>query len=435
MRTGQVSVVEALVRWRHPRRGFLTPAAFLPAAEGSPLMGPLTLRVLSEALRRLHQWDVAAAGAADVAVAVNIAASTFTDSRFAGRVLAALHQRSIDPGRLELEITEHELPVEVDSVRAGMTPLVDAGVRISIDDFGTGYSSLSRLTTLPVSKVKIDRSFVSGLGLDRSADVIVASTIELGRGLGLQVVAEGVETELQYRRLLELGCDFAQGYFVCPPVHALRFVRWTGARGELPVAAPVTRSAPIAIARPASRRRVRKGLVVSSVAVAASAATLTAAAAFPGRAGDVIGAVRSVIGAEPATTAAPRVVPVPVPVAGSERAAPPADAVDDVPVAAPRPDVAEPGPEVSPASPDRVTDVLGDVVERTRAIVERIRPRRSTQEQPPPPPPPAEEQPPPGQAEEPPAAETHEEPPPPAEEPTPEPEPEPTPEEQPQSEE
>jgi len=212
--SGKIRGVEALVRWPHPSRGLLTAEEFVPLAENTGLIKPLTLFVLDTGLRQLRTWR---RSGLDITVAVNISAANLHDPRFPREVKQLLRKWKVDPSWLELEITESS--IMKDSVRGleVLAELSGMGVRLSIDDFGTGYSSLAYLKQLPVQEIKIDKSFVLGLAADPSAAMIVRSVIDLGRNLGLSVVAEGVETEAIWLQLGTLGADLAQGFYLARP--------------------------------------------------------------------------------------------------------------------------------------------------------------------------------------------------------------------------
>jgi diguanylate cyclase (GGDEF)-like protein len=212
--SGRIRGVEALVRWPHPTRGLLTAEEFVPLAENTGLIKGLTMFVLDTGLRQLRTWR---RSGLEITVAVNISAANLHDARFPREVKQLLRKWKVDPSWLELEITESS--IMKDSVRAMevLAELSGMGVGLSIDDFGTGYSSLAYLKQLPVQEIKIDKSFVLGLVADPSAAMIVRSVIDLGRNLGLSVVAEGVETEAIWRRLGNLGADLAQGFYLARP--------------------------------------------------------------------------------------------------------------------------------------------------------------------------------------------------------------------------
>jgi diguanylate cyclase (GGDEF)-like protein len=215
MRTGTLRGVEALVRWRHPTRGLLQPHAFLTAVEHGGLMRRLTSFVLEEALRQLRAWRDAGL---ELDLAVNVSFWDLADPEFPDQVGALLAELGIEPSSLELEVTESVLLSE--SVRSGgrLERLAGEGIRVAIDDFGVGYSSLGQLKNLPAQVLKIDRSFIAGMVSDPSDAAIVRSTIELAHNLGLEVVAEGVETELHLARLQEARCDIGQGFFLGRPL-------------------------------------------------------------------------------------------------------------------------------------------------------------------------------------------------------------------------
>jgi diguanylate cyclase (GGDEF)-like protein len=213
--TGAVRGVEALVRWEHPERGLLAPDTFIPTAERTGLINPLTDYVLDMALGKAAYW---LEQGHSVPMAVNISARSLLDPAFPDRVLAALAARRMPAASLILEITETSIMEDPEHALAALQRLHDAGVYLSIDDFGTGYSSLAYLKRLPVDEIKIDRAFISALTVDARDRLIVASTVSLGRALGLDVVAEGVEDPETLTVLQELGCDLAQGFLLGRPV-------------------------------------------------------------------------------------------------------------------------------------------------------------------------------------------------------------------------
>ncbi|HEY1523718.1 MAG TPA: EAL domain-containing protein [Solirubrobacteraceae bacterium] len=217
--TGNIDSAEALVRWEHPDRGMLSPAEFLPVAEQTGLIRPLTSYVLDVALEQWRRWYDQGL---DMTVAVNITGRDLFDQRFAYEVKDLLTRWKVRPSCLELEITENT--VLVDPVRAHsiLRSLSDFGVRLAIDDFGTGNSSLGQLKRLPVQVLKIDKSFVLQMLVDEDDAAIVRSTIELAHNLGLKVVAEGIESAAMWYRLRQLGCDIGQGYYLSGPLPADR---------------------------------------------------------------------------------------------------------------------------------------------------------------------------------------------------------------------
>ncbi|WP_051063468.1 bifunctional diguanylate cyclase/phosphodiesterase [Ilumatobacter nonamiensis] len=218
-----ITGVEALVRWTHDVRGIVSPTDFVRVAEESGMIRPLTnvMLTLSIAeLRRLHD------NGHHLSMSINLSTHDLLDAHLAWRVAEELRLHDVDASYLTLEITESSLLVDAPRTRATIQELHELGVRMSIDDFGTGYSSLSYLRKLPVSELKVDQSFVSTMIVDQQDGVIVRSTIELGHNLGLEVVAEGVETEQILERLRSFGCDVAQGYAISRPLAAEQFHAW-----------------------------------------------------------------------------------------------------------------------------------------------------------------------------------------------------------------
>jgi EAL domain-containing protein (putative c-di-GMP-specific phosphodiesterase class I) len=231
LRTGNTESVEALVRWDHPTRGLVYPDEFIPLAEHTGLIRPLTDTVLDEALRQCAVWR---AEGIELAVAVNLSVRTLHDLHLPDRIRHALNRHRLPAGALQLEITESTLMADPQRAIDVVSRLHLLGIQFAIDDFGTGYSSLSYLRRLPVTAIKIDKSFVFGLGRDGDDDaVIIRSTIDLARNLGIKVIAEGVETDLARHRLVEMGCDQAQGFFLCRPVPASELVTWLRQRSQV----------------------------------------------------------------------------------------------------------------------------------------------------------------------------------------------------------
>ncbi len=229
--TGQVAGVEALVRWEHPERGLLYPDTFVPLAEQTGLMKSLTAYVLGQALAQTAAWVEAGL---HIRMAVNVSARDLHDDSFCARVGEALERAGMPASFLELELTERVVMADPERALRNLTALSRLGVRLSLDDFGTGYSSLAYLRRLPVTELKIDKSFVLRMDVDDEDATIVRSTIDLAHGLGLRVLAEGVETAETWQRLCDLGCDAAQGYFLSRPHPANVVTDWLNARDRVP---------------------------------------------------------------------------------------------------------------------------------------------------------------------------------------------------------
>jgi len=215
--------VEALVRWEHPTRGLLSPADFVPLVEGSEALSALTVWVLQAATETSAQWR---ARGVNLPVAVNIAVPTLLGDRLVTDVRRALEASRLPATMLTLEITETAIMLGGEQAIRTLETLRASGARISLDEFGNGYSSLRRLGSLPVDELKIDRSFVSQLGNSERALRIVELIVNIGRSLGLTVVAEGVETAHELDRLNSLGCPFAQGYLFARPMPEDALLAW-----------------------------------------------------------------------------------------------------------------------------------------------------------------------------------------------------------------
>ena len=214
LETGEITGAEGLVRWQHPERGLLAPDQFLPAAEASGLIVAIGREILTLAVGAMS----AITESALPTIAINLAPRELAQPDLVERVRRTLNEQGVAAHRLCIEITESAVLDEVETAIATLEALRSLGVRLAIDDFGTGYSSLSYLRRLPVDIVKIDRSFTSEIGNDGSNLTIIAGIIGLARGLGLDVIAEGVETMRQRDTLRELGCTFGQGFLFSPPI-------------------------------------------------------------------------------------------------------------------------------------------------------------------------------------------------------------------------
>jgi EAL domain-containing protein (putative c-di-GMP-specific phosphodiesterase class I) len=215
--SGRVIGYEVLARWLHPDRGLLPPSDFLPLAEETGLLADLGARMLRDSLSQLAQWRVAGHPFAECTLSVNVGTRQLVDSAFYDVVVDALSETGIDADSLWLEITETALLSDVKSATVALRELRSLGLHLSVDDFGTGYSSLAYLKRFPIEAIKIDRSFVAGLGIEAEDTSIVEAVVGLGQALGLHVVAEGIESPLQLARLRELGCDRGQGYLFGRP--------------------------------------------------------------------------------------------------------------------------------------------------------------------------------------------------------------------------
>lgn len=225
--SGRVVGLEALVRWQHPELGLVLPNDFIPLAERSGLIVPLTSWVLDESLRQLAGWR---SRGYDLCMAVNITVKDLCTEDFVERVRTALATHGLTPAVLQLELTESSLFADSAPARGALKQLLVDGVSLSLDDFGTGWSSLVQLRQLPVSEIKVDRSFVGRMALDPRDHAIVASVVNLGRGLGVRVVAEGVEDLVTWDLLAELGCDRVQGWALSPALPAPELERWLAER-------------------------------------------------------------------------------------------------------------------------------------------------------------------------------------------------------------
>jgi diguanylate cyclase (GGDEF)-like protein len=221
--TGEVVGVEALLRWRHPRRGMVDPEELIRVAEQSAVMRLLTRRVVDDVMEQLAKWSAAGI---ELRAALNVSVRDLHTGEIADQIADRLARYDVSPDRLQLEITEGALMADPRRVLATISRLHAIGVAIALDDFGTGYSSMQHLRRLPLSEVKLDRSFVLGMADDADDAAIVRSVIELAGALGLRVVAEGVEDERTWRLLHAVGCDIAQGWFFARPMPADELAGW-----------------------------------------------------------------------------------------------------------------------------------------------------------------------------------------------------------------
>jgi diguanylate cyclase (GGDEF)-like protein len=227
VKDGRIAGVEALIRWHHPERGLIEPDEFVPMVERTVLLRPLTLYVIDEALRQARAWS---RHGLMPDVSVNLSPRSLLDPQLPDQVAELLTRWDAPPSRLTLELTESFLMADSGRSVGVMSLLSEVGITLSIDDFGTGYSSLSHLRRLPIREIKIDRSFVVNMREDPNDWMIARATVDLGRNLGLRVVAEGVEDAETLTRLAEMGCEQAQGYHLCVPLPAEDVTRWLEAR-------------------------------------------------------------------------------------------------------------------------------------------------------------------------------------------------------------
>ena len=223
VRTGLMTRCEVLVRWNHPKRGLLSPGAFIPIAERTGLIRPLTDWLFNRALEQCRNWQDEGA---PVHLALNVSARSLLEHGLPAKVQAALDKWDVDARFLKIEITESSIMADPAHALAILSLLQSMGVRLSVDDFGTGYSSLTHLRELPIDEIKIDKSFVTHMTENDADAAIVRTVIDLGHNLGKQVCAEGVEDEATWLMLRELGCDLAQGYWIARPMPAAKLREW-----------------------------------------------------------------------------------------------------------------------------------------------------------------------------------------------------------------
>lgn len=220
---GRLSGIEALVRWRDPVKGIVSPAEFIPLSEETGFILPLTEWVIRTACRKRKEWEIS--GLPPVRIAINLSPRQFLQKNLPEVIAAILQEARLPANFLEVEITENALTEDVDTAIQILNSLQDMGVSIAVDDFGTGYSSLSQLNSYPINTLKIDQSFINNLTVDTSSSAIVCAVIAMSHEMGLKVVAEGVETSGQAQFLKKQGCDSVQGFFFGKPVDADEITR------------------------------------------------------------------------------------------------------------------------------------------------------------------------------------------------------------------
>jgi EAL domain-containing protein (putative c-di-GMP-specific phosphodiesterase class I) len=219
---------EALVRWQHPQRGFISPAEFVPFAESTGYIGVITEWMLHQAMSTLASWKESHP---DQTIAVNVSTHDLRDPHFPERVKSLMAHYAVNPTLLKIEITESGIMEDPASVIVLLHSLRETGIQLSIDDFGTGHSSLAYLQRLPVNELKVDRSFVIDIDQHPATQKLVKTIIEMGHGLGLSVIAEGIETQAERDTLVGLGCDAMQGYFASKPLHGVKLQEWLDGLG------------------------------------------------------------------------------------------------------------------------------------------------------------------------------------------------------------
>ena len=224
---GRVAGAEALIRWNHPERGVVAPDDFIPLVEKTVLLGPLTSYVMENVMR---QWRAWADDGMAIPIAINLSPRSLLDRQLPENVGRLLERYSMAPSFLRMELTENFLMSDSARSNAVLSQLSQVGISLSIDDFGTGYSSLSHLKQLPIDEIKIDRSFVMDMHEDGNDYMIVRATVDLGKNLGLRIVAEGVEDRETFDRLADFGCDEAQGFYIARPMNLAEFGRWLSVR-------------------------------------------------------------------------------------------------------------------------------------------------------------------------------------------------------------
>ena len=221
--TGEVAGVEALARWYHPERGLVSPIDFIPVAEETGIIIPMGEWILDQACQQVKEWQRLFPGDPHLRVSVNLSARQVRHDGLVGSIARTLCRAGLDPGDLRLELTESALVRDLDLGAGTLNDLKSLGIELALDDFGTGYSSLTYLRRLPIDILKVDKSFVKGLGSEAEDAAIVQATIALAKTLGLSVCGEGVETEEQWAQLQRMGCDLGQGYFFARPMPSEAF--------------------------------------------------------------------------------------------------------------------------------------------------------------------------------------------------------------------
>ncbi len=224
MHNGQLKGVEALARWQHPQRGLLSPAHFIDTLEGQPLMADFTLALVQQVLEHILHWQQA--GLPPLSVSVNLSADNLAERAFIDRLTALVMQSGVTPASLVWEVTETSVMRQLSQALTNMGRLRLMGFGLAMDDFGIGYSSMQQFARCPFTELKIDRAFVNGAAQWPNRLMVLKSALDLGQSLGVATVAEGVETEEDWKLLRDLGCDLAQGYLLARPMPAEELVGW-----------------------------------------------------------------------------------------------------------------------------------------------------------------------------------------------------------------
>jgi EAL domain-containing protein (putative c-di-GMP-specific phosphodiesterase class I) len=228
-RTLEVKGAEAIARWRHPQLGIITPRSFMSSLEASGMVDDLTNVITSQAARHCRSWREAGL---DVTVSVNLSLVSLADVRLADRMLALVEAEGLDPCHMIFEVTESAAASDEGKALENLSRLRMKGFGLSIDDYGTGYSSMSRLSRIPFTELKIDKSFVKNASHSPSSRAILESSLEMALKLGIDAVAEGVETQVEWDLVRSLDCPLAQGYFIGKPMEVMQFMDWVRGRRE-----------------------------------------------------------------------------------------------------------------------------------------------------------------------------------------------------------
>jgi EAL domain-containing protein (putative c-di-GMP-specific phosphodiesterase class I)/CheY-like chemotaxis protein len=222
--SGRIKGAEALARWRHPQKGIVAPYAFVGPLEDHSLIDKLTWLILSKSVDFCCEWRTESG--LDVSVSVNVSGKSLADVNFADRVTELVKRRNLDCRNIILEVTESAATTDIGHSLETLSRLRMKGFGLSIDDYGTGYSSLQQLARIAFTEIKLDQSFIKNAATQQAARIILESTIDMAKKLGIVTVAEGIETEQDWDLLLELGCDLAQGHLIAKPIEASEFLTW-----------------------------------------------------------------------------------------------------------------------------------------------------------------------------------------------------------------